>query len=975
MQEVPLRRTAAIKVLRAGIISKHIRQRFDAERQVLAEMHHPNVEGIFDAGTTDDGRPWFAMPLIDGSPITVHCDEERLSLRERLMLFLEVCAGVSHAHSKGIIHRDLKPSNILVARSEVAATAKVIDFGIAKFRELDLFSAVDRTAHGAFLGTLAYASPEQASIGSAYADARSDVFSLGALLHELLCGLSHHVADPSTLGMSDLARFEPTRMSQRLVTLARTDLARLETLATRRSTSAPSLDRALRSDLDAIVMTALDPQPTRRYGTVDAFADDVRAMLEGRPVQATPPTRRYLLSRFIGRHRVESAAVAAAIVIVLGALSTVSWMLMHQRTLTHTLERALCISSLAAADGALARGEFAGAKEALALAPLSHRAFEWNYRMRLADASVATSENLGGQSYGIDHSPDGESIAAIGDGGFVILDATTLKTIRTISIPLTVTAKPQAGTESWWVAWSPDGTRIAAGALTGVVGVWNAATGEELVVRNADEKSIVGEWIDDSTIAIGTYDGELSLVDAATLTPRVTATLSMGSRIVAILHNAGGPIYAASTHTLAAFDPATLAQLWRVQTPASTVGAALDVSGTRIALTFRMTRPMTIQSTVDGALITTIEAAHGAWHAQWSPAGSILWTAGFDQRVLALDGETYAVKAVLGGSPSQIWTISSANEHTAVSGDTSGQLRAWDLEVDAGQRTLALSKEPLMQCAFTGDGQLALVSDTRGELYCVDLATMRLRWSVALKQTVVAVRLLDKFGVLVVCGDGSLRRLNVDDGATLEESSGGAYCSRGVIAHDGSFIATLRGGEVVCLELPSGRERWKAAIKDRDVETMAIAPDDSLVALSSFGQPVEILATRSGRALTSRSLGSGTSYVQFSPDSQSIWMCSQESEMEAACLDVHTGEKLAKYGGLSNAGRELTLAADAPRAAVRCASGLIKVFEPGHPHDLMTIHSGVVKAVPVFAPQADRLLLLRADGVLECFDGSPIVER
>ena len=215
VQETPLRRVAAIKVMRSGIESRHIRERFDSERQALAEMNHPNIESIFDAGTTEDGRPWFAMPYIDGSPITVHCDDEQLAIRERIILFLEVCAGISHAHAKGIIHRDLKPGNILVARRDGQCIPKIIDFGIAKYREDDADSLRDMTAHGVFLGTLAYTSPEQATLGSAHADVRSDIFSLGTLLHELLCGVSHLMLDPRQAGLSDLARFEPVRMSQR----------------------------------------------------------------------------------------------------------------------------------------------------------------------------------------------------------------------------------------------------------------------------------------------------------------------------------------------------------------------------------------------------------------------------------------------------------------------------------------------------------------------------------------------------------------------------------------------------------------------------------------------------------------------------------------------------------------------------------------------------------------------------------------
>lgn len=976
VQEVPLRRIAAVKVLRDGIASRHIRQRFDAERQALADMHHPNVESIFDAGTTDDGRPWFAMPFIDGSPITTHCDDEQLSLAERLTLFLEVCAGVAHAHAKGIIHRDLKPSNVLVQRAESVPIAKVIDFGIAKFREIDRATDMDMTVHGAFLGTLAYASPEQATLGAAHADARSDVFALGALLHELLCGLTHLPVDASRATMHDLSTFEPTRMSARIAAIARTDPERLERLAMRPSLTAAGLERSMRGDLDAIVMTALDPESSRRYGTVEALAEDIRRMLDGRPVEATTPTRLYLLSRFARRHRVETSAGVAIVLIVLSAIATLSWMLLRERTLIAALEHALCLSSLAAADGAFALGEPSGARAALLHAPESQRAFEWNYRMRLTDASQRANTNLVAGRYCVRHSPDGTLLATTYGDQIAVVDAESLELVRVLPYPTSEGPQPDSKRECWWVAWSPDGTRIAAGAVEGGVVLWEAATGTVVAERVRRHETSMGCFVDDATLVLGSSSGELSLVDAATLTARATARNALPGRVYAIIRAGGSRVVALSSTTLGAFDSTTLEPLWRVQTEGSAVGASIDPPSERIAVTYRAARPVTIHSAANGALIATITQSSNAWDACWSRTGDLLWTGGFDQRVLAFDGANYTMKRAFGGSTSQVWSISSADDSRAVSGDQSGALRWWSLLETPGIRRIALSANTLSSCTLSTSGDEAFIGDSRGALYCVNLATGSTRWERSPRQPIVASRMIAAKGVLIIEADGALSLLDPRDGSVIESTTPQSWCSHAVIAHDGSFIIVVRGAELECIELPSGRVRWSAALSDASCETLTISPDDLMIAAGTREHKPELFDCRDGAAHTLERVGAHSEVIWvFANDGQTIWSCTQESHCEAAAQDRMTGAGSQSFGGLTGAAVSLTLAQRAPRGAVRSRTGVIKIFEPGKDDDLLTLRTEEVKSRLFFTPDADRLLSLREDGVVEIFDGSPMVAK
>jgi WD40 repeat protein/serine/threonine protein kinase len=312
-QEEPVRRRVALKVIKLGMDTKQVVARFEAERQALAMMDHPNIAKVLDAGTTDTGRPFFVMELVRGIRITDYCDQNNLSTRERLELFMKVCHAIQHAHQKGIIHRDIKPSNILVTLHDGVPVPKVIDFGIAKATEGRLTDATVYTQLHQFIGTPAYISPEQAEMSGLDIDTRSDIYSLGVLLYELLAGSTPF--DPKELmaagldGMRKTIREkEPMRPSTRLATLGNVELT---TAAKRHSTDAPKLVHQLRGDLDWIVMKCLEKDRTRRYDTANGLAVDLKRFLENEPVVARPPSTTYRIQKAIRRHKLAFAAAAA----------------------------------------------------------------------------------------------------------------------------------------------------------------------------------------------------------------------------------------------------------------------------------------------------------------------------------------------------------------------------------------------------------------------------------------------------------------------------------------------------------------------------------------------------------------------------------------------------------------------------------------------------------------------------------------
>jgi eukaryotic-like serine/threonine-protein kinase len=316
-QSEPIQRTVALKIIKPGMDTRQVIARFEAERQAVAMMDHPNIAKVLDAGTTDSGRPYFVMELVKGVPITKYCDEKHLPLRERLELFIQVCQAVQHAHQKGIIHRDIKPNNVLVAEYDHHAIPKVIDFGVAKATAQKLTELTMFTEFGQVLGTMEFMSPEQAKLNQLDIDTRSDIYSLGVLLYELLSGSTpfegkrlHEAAFDEMLRI--IREEEPPKPSTRLST---TD--QLPSIAANRGSEPAKLGGLLKGELDWIAMKALEKDRNRRYQTASAFADDLHNYLTDQPVAACPPSSAYRLKKFVRRNKssvVAASAVSAAVI-------------------------------------------------------------------------------------------------------------------------------------------------------------------------------------------------------------------------------------------------------------------------------------------------------------------------------------------------------------------------------------------------------------------------------------------------------------------------------------------------------------------------------------------------------------------------------------------------------------------------------------------------------------------------------------
>src|SRR5262249_11212032 len=344
-QERPVRRMVALKIIKPGMDTAQVIARFESERQALALMDHPNIARVLDSGATPSGRTYFVMELVKGVPITEFCDKNKLPADRRLKLFIDICHAIQHAHQKGVIHRDIKPSNVMVTLHDGVPIVKVIDFGVAKATVQKLTEKTLFTAYGQMIGTPTYMSPEQAEMSGLDIDTRSDIYSLGVLLYELLTGTTPLESKRlRRAGYAEMQRMiredEAPRPSTRLSSLG--DSATV--LAGNRGMDAKKLVQLLAGDLDWVVLKALNKDRNRRYGTPGNFAEDIERYLRHEAILARPPSTAYKLKKFAQRNRAAVLTVAAVVAALLGGTAVATW----QAVRTMRAEMA----ALAAADSA-----------------------------------------------------------------------------------------------------------------------------------------------------------------------------------------------------------------------------------------------------------------------------------------------------------------------------------------------------------------------------------------------------------------------------------------------------------------------------------------------------------------------------------------------------------------------------------------------------------------------------------------------
>jgi WD40 repeat protein len=548
-QREPVRRRVALKIIKLGMDTRQVIARFEAERQALAMMDHPNIAKVFDAGATDSGRPYFVMELVAGIQIVEYCDTEALDTRARLGLFEQVCRAIEHAHQKGVIHRDIKPSNVLVTLHDGRPVPRVIDFGIAKATDAELTEKTYFTEHRQMIGTPAYMSPEQADMPGLDIDTRSDIYSLGVLLYELLTGETPFDAGQLlSKGFVEMMRIirevDPPKPSTRLST------ARRGAVGPRRGGDPRRLGAMVRGDLDWIVMKCLEKDRRRRYPTADGLAADVRRYLAGDAVSAAPPGVAYRARKFVRRHRsavVGASAFTAALLLGLSVAVAGFVDASTQRDLARgaardavaakglaeaersradaqaeKLRHELYAAQIARVQRVLDSGGSEAVKAVLASCDPELRGWEWDRLNWLSDRSKRTLRVHEGDHEGIVlYSPDGGRFLTTDNAGRVtVWDSESFQ--RLLEIPVAPSADGIALTSA---AFSADGSLIAAGTTGGTVGVYDASSGAMLKSFRTEDSRVRSVAIDPT----GAY-----VVAGSWLGPTLVWSLQTGERLLTL---------------------------------------------------------------------------------------------------------------------------------------------------------------------------------------------------------------------------------------------------------------------------------------------------------------------------------------------------------------------------------------------------------------------------------------------------------
>jgi WD40 repeat protein len=763
-QTQPVRRRVALKVIKLGMDTKAVVARFEAERQALAMMDHPNIAKVLDGGSTESGRPYFVMELVRGIRITDYCDQNNLTTQERLNLFIKVCQAIQHAHQKGIIHRDIKPSNILVTLHDGVPVPKVIDFGIAKATEGRLTDATVYTQLHQFIGTPAYMSPEQAEMSGLDIDTRSDIYSLGVFLYELLAGSTPFDAKELMSHGIDAMRKtirekEPPRPSTRLATLQGDELT---TTARRRSTDTLKLMRELKGDLDWIVMKCLEKDRTRRYETANGLAFDLKRHLNNEPVLARPPSAAYKFHKAFRRNKLAfSAGGAITVALLLGIIAS-TWQSVRA---THAKQQALAAQAQAieaqanetklreqaqaeelaarqrayASDMNVAAQALAGNNLGRALDLLNRqrprpgqrdlRGWEWRYLWQQArsDASFTLCRESS-EVTALTVSPDGYWLAV----GVRQRDGLSIWDLRTRQ-ELIRLAKNETYVRA---AFSPNepllaftgSTFLSSGQPRTTLRLWNPATRQMVAELPLDGECLGLAFAKDGRILVTSTSGKEDHITLWRMPegtklasfPKEQSDMEVGTSFAAT-PDLSLAAYQFSGGRIGVTDLRNGKELWTaVASKEYILSLAFSPDGKTLASGAGFADPdIRVWDVATGKQIGQLEG-HGSWVSSlvfW-PDGKKLASSSADQTIRIWDVATEKCLDVLRGHRQEIWSLALLpDDKTLVSGAKDGTVCLWDTSVThSHQPCITLPTENVRNWWFTPDSRSLLTLNGQGQV-------------------------------------------------------------------------------------------------------------------------------------------------------------------------------------------------------------------------------------------------------------------
>ena len=993
-QEEPVRRRVALKVIKLGMDTKSVIVRFEAERQALALMDHPNIAKVLDAGATATGRPFFVMELVRGIKITDYCDQNQLATGERLQLFTQVCRAIQHAHQKGIIHRDIKPSNILVTLHDGVPVPKVIDFGIAKattnqrLTDKTLFTAFEQ-----FIGTPAYMSPEQAEMSGLDVDTRSDIYALGVLLYELLTGKTPFDAKELLhAGLDEMRRTirekEPVRPSTRLSTLQAADLT---TTAQHRHADAPELVHLLRGDLDWIVMKCLEKDRTRRYETANGLAMDIRRHLALEPIIARPPSTAYRFQKFARRNKLALATVSAVAMAVLLGVGGVFWQWRRAEGLALSEARQrrvvevqsaelrlnLYASDISLSAQAVQRGNFGRARRVLAaMQPKAGeadlRGFEWRYLWNLCQGDQLAT--LTGHDWIVScatFSPDGKWIASGSQDRTVkIWDATHRELIATL----------HAATGAVWsVAFTPDGRHLITSGYGGTK-LWETATwqltknfpGQVSAVSPTGSLLAVSESSPTDWLNPG---GGVSLWD-----------YRRGEKLREWARPAGALAFSPEGKQLALagihrnidfYDVASGERRRTIATSNLVWSIAFSPDGNRLVTTAGARDPVVYDLAdrqpprkLKGHLLTV-------WSARFSPDGKTIVTTGSDQTIRLWDAGTGEAKQVLHGHDSEVWSATfSPDGRRIVSGGKDQAVMLWSGTTRT--RTDSFPHRNEMEPIFSPDGARLVTARRTTEKLASALWNIRDGNFITEIPGRPAIGFSPDGKQLIHWGarGQNLERWSPEDRSATTVALEGLAAGEAVWTHEGFspewkvFFTVDQMGTVRFWDAGNG----KAAGDFRaptPIQSVALSPDGSYFALGVEHEAVvRLYERRTGRERQLTGHRDAVNGLAFSPDGVTLASCSLDGTIRL--WDTATGKPTATMSGNLEDAADVTFAPDGRTLASIHQRHAIKFWHAATGRDLLVLDFSHAGNSLRFSPDGRYLAATTDDGDVHLFEAPPL---
>ena len=925
-QVEPVRRRVALKVIKLGMDTKEVIARFEAERQALALMDHPNIAKVLDAGATGSGRPYFVMELVKGERITDYCDKNNLTTRQRLDLFVQICHAIQHAHQKGIIHRDIKPSNILVAMQDGVPVPKVIDFGIAKATEQRLTEKTFFTSLGDFVGTPAYMSPEQAEMTGLDIDTRSDIYSLGVLLYELLTGKTPF--DPQELlakGMAEMRRAiraqEPQRPSTRLTTMEEGELT---TTAKHRQTDAPKLVHLVRGDLDWIAMKCLEKDRTRRYDTANGLAFDLLRHLNNEPVLARPPSNVYRFQKMVWRNKLAFAAGTAVGAAVLVGLAVSTFLFIQERR-AHA--RALAQEHVATE----ALGQVQDAMKIAALEANRAQAAATEARNALAASDFFQAVRF------IAEDKDNDAVAYLA-ACLRLNPAHAAAATRLAALLayhpwcLPAMVLPHRARVSSGV-FSPDGNLIVTAAADNTARVWDPPTGRLITDRPKHEGNIstVQFSPDGKRIVTASPDHTARVWDAQTGQP-LTQPLQHPDQVWSAQFSADGTrlLTVCSDRTARIWDAGSGQPLSDVLTNRGGLDSAqFSPDGNRIVtilgFTARVLDPRTGQPVLD-----PLRHLGPLYSAQFSPDGKQIVTASADGTAMVWDAQTGKPATAPLRHAHHVFSAQFSRDGTRiVTASADGTARVWNAQTGLPLTEPIKHSDQVLSAQFSVDGKRIVT-------VCRD-RTVRI-WDAQSGQPLTEP--------LTHGSDGSSAQLSPDGNRILTISNEGGAC-----------VWNARPGEVITDPLQHGATFSSAQF----------SPDGKRIVTASSDHTARVWDAQTGQPLTEPlQHAQYVASAQFSPDGNRIVTASWDKS--ARVWDAQTGQPLAVIQ-LAGRGFAAQFSPEGNRIVTASDDGSARVWEAqsGQPLTEPLKHPGWV-LLPQFSPDGKRILTAAEDSTARVWD-------